>query len=509
MNEPSRPATDTAVRLTDPDLDRGTPRVTTPSYDRTALRHGVVHFGVGQFHRAHQQVYFDELARRGETGWGVVGVGLHSRSAQDGLERQDHLYTVVERDAREDSARVVGSLLDHLHAPDDPGAVLDVLADPQTHLVTMTVTGAGYHLEPSSGTFDAEDAEVREDLDRPDAPTTFFGFVVAALERRRAAGTPPFTVLSCDNIPNNGAAARRAVVGFARLRDEELAGWIEEHVAFPSSMVDRITPSADEDDAGLVEREFGVEDQRAVITERFRQWIVEDRFSDGRPPLEDVGVQLVEDVAPYELMKKRLLNGGHCALGYLGYLAGHRTTDDAMQDPAFSGYLRLLMHREIVPLLPPVPGIDLDDYVDTLHERLSNPKIEDELARLCRRGSTKVPNYLLASVGDAREAGRPHDLLTLAVAGWLRYLRGTDFEGEEIPIEDARLDDLQPLAVEGGTDPRPLLARREVFGELGDDEAFAAAVEEALIALDRDGPRATVQAFVDGLRDDADLGQAA
>jgi fructuronate reductase/mannitol 2-dehydrogenase len=505
MNTPSRPAAHTAVRLTDPTLDRVAPHVAAPTYDRASLRAGVVHIGVGQFHRAHQEVYFDELARRGVTDWGVVGVGLHSRTAQDALEPQDLLYTVVERDADADTARVVGSLLAHLHAPADPDAVLAVLADPRIRVVTMTVTGAGYHLEPSSGAFDAEDPEVRADLDHPDAPTTFFGFVAAALARRRRDGTPPFTVLSCDNIPNNGAAARRAVVGFARLRDEELAAWIEEHVAFPSSMVDRITPSADEDDVALVEREFGVEDRRPVVTERFRQWIVEDRFCAGRPPLEDVGVQFVDDVAPYELMKKRLLNGGHCALGYLGSLAGHRTTDEAMQDPAFSGYLRLLMHREIVPLLPSVPGVDLDDYVQTLHERLSNPKIKDELGRLGRRGSTKVPSYLLPSIADARRAGRPHDLLTLAVAGWLRYLRGTGFAGEEIVIEDARKDVLQPLAAKGGSDPRPVLSRQDVFGDLGADEGFVAQLEEALAALDADGPRATIQAFVDGLQDGAAL----
>jgi fructuronate reductase/mannitol 2-dehydrogenase len=491
MTDPARAGADAAVPITDP---------TNMTYDRDALQPGVAHIGVGQFHRAHQEVYFDELARRGVTDWGVIGVGLRSRTAQDALEPQDLLYTVVERGAEEDTARVVGSLLGHLHAPEDPGAVIDLLADPRIRLVTVTLTGAAYDLEPATGEFDTEADDVRADLEHPDAPATFFGLVVAGLERRRRDGTPPFTVLSCDNIPDNGEAARRAVVGFARLRDAELAGWIDEHVAFPSSMVDRITPAADADDVALVEDGFGLEDRRPVVTEPFRQWIVEDRFCAGRPPLEDVGVQLVDDVEPYELMKKRLLNGGHCALGYLGTLAGHRTTDDAMSDPVFAGFLKALLHGEIKPLLPRVAGVDLDDYVDTLLERLSNPKIKDELRRLCRRGSTKVPAYLLSSLIDAREAGRPHDLLTLAVAGWLRYLRGTDGAGEDIAIEDARLDLLQPLAREGGTDPRPLLGCREVFGDLADDAQLTAQLGEALAALDADGPRPTIQAYVDAVQ---------
>jgi mannitol 2-dehydrogenase len=503
MHEPTRAAATTALPLDDPALGHRSPGPATPTYDRAALRPGVLHIGVGQFHRAHQEVYFDELARRGETDWGVIGVGLHSRTTQDALESQDLLYTVVERGGGEDAARIVGSLVRHLHAPESPAAVLDALADERIRLVTVTVTGVGYHLHPATGAFDTADDEVRADVGRPGEPTTFFGFVVEALARRRRAGVAPFTVLSCDNIPDNGAAARRAVVGFARLRDGELADWIERNVAFPSSMVDRITPAAEEDDAELVARAFGVEDRRPVITEPFRQWIVEDRFCNARPPLEDVGVQFVVDVGPYELMKKRLLNGGHCALGYLGHLAGHRTTYEVMQDPAFSGYVRELMHHEIVPLLPPAPGIDLEEYVETLLERLSNPKMEDELQRLCRRGSTKVPSYLLPSIAEAREAGRSHDRLTLAVAGWLRYLRGTDFAGEEIAIDDARKGVLQPLVVEGGDDPRRVLAEHDVFGDLGADAGFAAAVGEALAALDRDGPRATVQAYADASRDAA------
>jgi fructuronate reductase/mannitol 2-dehydrogenase len=322
------------------------------------------------------------------------------------------------------------------------------------------------------------------------------GYVVEALDRRRRAGVAPFTVLSCDNVVENGKTARAVVVGFAELRDPGLARWIDEHVAFPSSMVDRITPETTEADLVLIDRDFGLDDRSPVVTESFRQWIVEDDFCNDRPPLEHVGVQFVESVRPYELMKKRLLNGSHVAVGYLGYLAGHRTIDDAMADPSFRAFVERLMDDEMTPLLPPVPGVDLDDYKRTLVERFANPKIRDDLQRLCRRGSTKVPSYLLASIAESREAGRPHDLLTLAVAGWLRYLHGVDFGGGVIEIQDSRKDELQPLAVEGGVDPRPILAHGDLLADLSDDDGFAVELEHALRVLVDEGPREAVDAYL-------------
>jgi mannitol-1-phosphate/altronate dehydrogenase len=459
-----------------------------PSYDRAKLTPGVVHIGVGGFHRAHQATYFDALAERGATDWGVIGVGLHSRSMKEALEPQDLLYTVVERDADADVARVVGTLDAYLYAPDDPEAVFAALADARIRLVTLTVTGAGYHVEPATYAFDPDAPDVRADVANPEQPTTFLGYVVEALDRRRRAGRAPFTVLSCDNVPCNGRVARAAVVSFARLRDAALADWIDAHVAFPSSMVDRITPETTADDAELVRREFGVGDRWPVVTERFRQWIVEDDFCNGRPPLEEVGVQFVADVGPYELMKKRLLNGSHCALGYLGSLAGHRTTDEAMADPILRVYVSALMRSEVAPALPEIPGIDLDRYIEMLLERFANPKIKDELSRLARRGSVKMPAYLLPSIGDARAAGRPHGLLTLAVAAWVRCLQGVD----AIEISDPRRDQLQALARAGGLDPRPLLGERSVFGDLSDDAGFAHELEDALRRLDAAGPRAVI-----------------
>jgi fructuronate reductase/mannitol 2-dehydrogenase len=465
--------------LNDATLESLADRVRVPTYDRSALTPAVVHIGVGGFHRAHQAVYLDELAERGlSTDWGVVGVSLRSRDMKDALDPQDGLYTVVERAEDVDEARVVGSILKVLHAPEDPEAVLDALADPRTRIVTLTITGEGY---------DVDDADART------AP----GYLVEALDRRRRAGTPPFTVLSCDNVPANGDTARGALVAFAGRRDHELAAWIEAEVAFPNTMVDRITPATTDEINDLVAREYGVEDRWPVVTEPYTQWVVEDRFCNGRPPLEEVGVQFVDEVEPYELLKKRLLNGSHSALGYVGYLLGHRESAEAMADPLVHGYLACLMGHEIAPLLPEVPGVDLDDYRATLLERFANPRVADKLERLCGRGSTKVPAYLLPSIVEARHAGRPHELLTLAVAAWVRYLRGTDLTGADIPIKDARLDELQPLAVEGGDDPEPLMSESQMFGWLADDPMLVQSVARVLEALDRDGLRATVAAYVE------------
>jgi fructuronate reductase/mannitol 2-dehydrogenase len=446
----------------------------------------VVHIGVGGFHRAHQQLYFDQLAERGACDWGVIGVGLHSRSLQEALAPQDLLYILVERDGGEDTARVVGTLAAYLYAPDDPEAVFAALADPRIRLVTLTVTGGGYHVDPETLRLDADGEPVRHDLAHPGAPTTFAAYLVEALARRRAAGTAPFTVLSCDNVPGNGRVAHAAVVGFARLRDAELAGWIDAHVAFPSSMVDRITPEPDDEAAELVRRAYGLADRGPVVTERFRQWIVENRFCNDRPPLEPLGVQFVADVAPYERMKTRLLNGSHCALAYLGQLAGHRTTAEAIADPAIHAYVERLMRDEVAPLLGEIPGIDLAAYQATLLERFANPAIQDGLPRLARRGSVKMPAYLLPSVCEAIAAGRRHELLTLAVAAWFRHLRCSD------AVDDPRAEALRRLARDGGLDPRPLLADRSLFGALAGDDRFAARLEGALRELERGGPHAAI-----------------
>jgi mannitol 2-dehydrogenase len=484
-----------AEPLSDANLHRLADRAQVPTYDRSALTPAVVHISVGGFTRAHQLVHLDELAERGTTDWGVVGVGLHSRDMRDALAPQDHLYTVVERDADAERARVVGAMVDYVYAPDAPDRVLDLLADERTRVVTMTVTGTAYRIDPHSGEFEP-DEEARADLERPDRPRSVFGFLVEALDRRRRAGLPPFTVLSCDNMQSNGTAARTAVVGYARLRDEVLARWIGDNVAFPSSMVDRITPSTSPEERDTIAGELGIDDNWPVITEPFSQWFVEDSFCNGRPPLETVGVRFVEDIDRYELMKTRLLNASHCVIGFLGQLAGLETTDQVVADPVFHEYLDRLMTAEVIPLLPRPEGVDLTGYEQSLLHRFANPAIGDQLGRLSRRGSTKVPNYLLPSLHQALAEGRPHELLTLALAGWLRYLHGADEAGRPIEVQDEHADRLQELARTGDGDPRPLLGERAVFGDLVDDEDFVVRLQEMVEQLESEGVRSTLSAWV-------------
>jgi mannitol-1-phosphate/altronate dehydrogenase len=484
--------------LTQDTLGQHREQLTVPTYDRSALTPAVVHFSVGGFHRSHQLLYFDEVAERGiSTGWGVVGVGLHSRTMKDALAPQDHLYTVVERSPDGERARVVGVMVDYHFAPDDPATVLDVLTDARTRMVSLTITGSGYRLCPHSGDFDADDADIRWDLTETGRPRTVFGFIVEALDRRRRAGLPPFTVVSCDNMHRNGDAARAAIVGFARLRDEVLARWIGDRVSFPSSMVDRITPHTTPEQREAVAQRYGVDDNWPVITEPFSQWVIEDDFCNGRPPLDLVGVRFVADVARYELMKTRLLNASHCALGYLGSLAGHSSIDQLMAEPLFAEYVARLMDDEVTPLLPPPDGIDLADYKRTLLKRFANPAIADQLFRLCRRGSTKMPHHLLPSLRQALDEGRPHRLLTVAVAAWCRYLRGTDVDGRPLAIDDPHAERLQELARAGGTDPRLLLGERSIFGDLAENGAFVAELTDTLEQLERSGVRATLTAALD------------
>jgi mannitol 2-dehydrogenase len=464
--------------------------VDAPLYDRHALRSGVVHFGVGGFHRAHQAVYFDEIARRGlSRQWGVTGVGLHRPRMREVMRAQDCLYMVVARGAQGATARVVAAMGRYLYGPDSPTAILDELSAPETRLVTLTITGNGY-LVDTHGEFTGDHPLVASELERPGRPGTVFGYLVEALDRRRKAGVAPFTVLSCDNIPENGKAARAMVASFAQLRDPALADWINANVSFPSSMVDRITPETTPRDRDRAVRSFGVDDRWPVFTEPFSQWVIESDFCNARPPLEDVGVQLVRDVAPYELAKKRLLNASHCALAYLGYLAGHRTTAAVMADPAFAAYISAMLD-EVIPLLPHVDGIDLPAYKELLLQRLANPGMSDQLDRLCRRGSTKVPSYLLPSIGEALAAQRPVPLLTLAVAGWFRYLQGEDYDGAPIEVEDPRSEELVELARTDGTDPRPLLSLRDLFHDLADNQSFVRDLCAASSAL-RAGPRETI-----------------
>ncbi|MDQ1730102.1 MAG: mannitol 2-dehydrogenase, partial [Pseudonocardiales bacterium] len=467
----------TEIPLNNATLELHARRLAVPNYDRSALTESVVHVGVGGFHRAHQGTYFDDLARLGFTEWGVSGLGLHRRRLKEALEPQDCLYTVVEQGSDGAEGRVVGSMCRYLYTPDEHVQAIEVLADERTALVTLTITGDGYHRDAVTGDFDAGCSAVRRDLSQAGPYTTAWAYLVEALDRRRLAGLPPFTVMSCDNLPDNGGAARKAVVGFAAQRSARLAKWIECNVAFPSTMVDRITPVLNDAEIAGIQYDFGIIDRCPVVAEPFRQWVVEDAFSGSRPPLDEVGVEFVSDISPHKLVKTRLLNGSHCAMSYLGILLGHQTTDAAMSDSNVYRYVERLMRTEVSPLLRERVTIDCADYQSTLLERFSNPGMPDKLSRLAARGSVKMPSYLLPSLHEGRAENRPTAMLTLALAAWIRYLRGYDLQGKPIVIEDQRGSELRTLALTGLADPRPLLNVRDVFGSLVDDVVFVEALE--------------------------------
>ncbi|PNH79936.1 mannitol dehydrogenase family protein [Arthrobacter sp. AFG20] len=472
-------------------------RLSVPNYDRSAVSTGIVHFGVGGFHRSHEAMFIDRLLNRGGSNdWGICGVGVLPSDARmrDILQTQDGLYTLVLKNhAGGDDARIIGSINEYLYAPDDPAAVIGKLADPATRIVSLSVTEGGYSINGSTGEFDPRARDILHDLEPNTVPQSVFGFITAALERRRRDGLRPFTIMSCDNIQGNGNVARKSLVSFARLKDPTLADWISENVAFPNSMVDRITPVTTDADRAAVSHSYGLTDAWPVIAEPFEQWVLEDKFTAGRPRLEDVGVQIVEDVEPYELMKLRLLNASHQVMSYLGYLAGHRYVHEVCTDPQFVDFVLRYMAEEATPTLRPVPGIDLSAYRTELIRRFSNPAIQDTLARQMVDASDRIPKFVLPVIREQLELSGPIDRAALVVAAWSRFLEGTDEEGQPIEITDRRLEALQAAVRTDQDDPGSFLNLPEVFGDLGQNARFVAAYCQAREALKRSGARAAVQ----------------
>jgi mannitol 2-dehydrogenase len=471
----------------------------TPGYDRARVRTGVVHVGVGGFHRAHQAMYHDRLMNAGEAlDWGICGVGLMpaDRRMQEALTAQDGLYTLVEKHADGSyEARVIGSITEYLFAPDDPDAVIEKLAGEPIRIASLTITEGGYALDPVTGDFDAADADVAHDLEPGAVPRTTFGLLTEALRRRRDRGLVPFTIMSCDNLQGNGQLAGRVFTAFARLRDPELGEWMEQEVAFPNSMVDRITPATTDDDRREVRERFGIEDRWPVVCEPFTQWVLEDAATAGRPPYEDAGVQVVANVEPYELMKLRLLNASHQAIAYFGHLCGYRFVHEAAQDPLFRRFLLGYMDEEATPTLAPVPGVDLDEYKHTLIERFSNPEVRDTIARLAAESSDRIPKWLLPVVRSQLAAGGEIRRSAAVVASWARYAEGIDEHGGRIEVVDRLADRLTGIARRQREDPDAFIANRELFGDLAGDERFAASYREALASLHERGARATLESL--------------
>lgn len=471
----------------------------TPRYDRSALTAGIVHFGVGGFHRAHQAMYLDRLMNAGHAlDWAICGVGVLPSDARmkQVMDNQDCLYTLVVKNpdgTRE--GRVIGSIIEYLFAPDDPEAVIEKMASEAIRIVSRTVTEGGYNFHHVTGEFNADNPAVLHDLQAGAAPRTTFGLVTEALARRRARGLTPFTVMSCDNIQGNGDVARRMFTAFANLKDPQLGEWVAENVPFPNSMVDRITPVTTDADRAAIADEFGIDDEWPVVCEPFEQWVLEDHFSLGRPPFEAAGVQLVKDVEPYELMKLRLLNASHQGMGYFGYLAGYRYAHEVSQDTLFAQFLLGYMDKEATPTLQSVPGIDLESYKRTLIERFSNEHVRDTLARLCAESSDRIPKWLLPVIRTNLEQGGQIHRSAAVVASWARYDEGADEQGNPIDVVDRLKEPLMAAAARQRAEPLAFIANREVFGDLIDNERFVAAYTRALADLHSGGARAALESL--------------
>lgn len=474
----------------------GALEVPLPAYDRNAVDVGIVHVGVGGFHRAHQAVYVDRLLALGQLQWGICGVGTQpgDRTMRDVLREQDHLFTVVTKhpDGRLEP-NVVGSHVEHLHAPDDPEAVIERMAAPATRIISLTITEGGYAVDPASGAFTPDEPGVLIDLQRSGPPQTVFGLVTEAFVRRRARGVAPFSVLSCDNVAKSGEVARQAFTGFASLLDERVGDDMRSEVPFPSSMVDRITPATTDDDRVALAEHFGVEDAWPVVCEPHLQWVLEDVPDAPWPPWELVGVQVVPDVEPYELMKLRLLNAGHQAIGYLGYLAGHRHTDEVCRDDDFGDFLLGYLASEAVPSLPPVPGVDLDVYSRELLARFGNPAVRDTLARLCALSSDRIPGFLLPVVRDQLATGGSIERSALVCAAWARYAAGRDDQGEPITVIDRRLETVASAAAAAQRSPAAFLQDTGVFAELADNPRFVAEFTTQFRSLQSHGARGAIR----------------
>ncbi len=461
-----------------------------PNYARAGLTPGIVHFGVGNFHRAHQAVYLDALFNMGEGhDWAIIGAGTRASDAamRDALRQQDWLTTVVEQEADSSAAHITGVMIDYLE-PGDSQAVIAALIDPATRIVSLTITEGGYYIDPASQKFDPNHPDIAHDATHFDAPKTAFGLILAGLAKRREAGIAPFTVMSCDNIPGNGHVTQNAVAGLAALIDPALAEWVISSVAFPNGMVDRITPATSDREKAFLASQFGIEDAWPVFCESFKQWVLEDNFPAGRPALEKVGVQFVADVAPYEHMKIRILNGGHATIAYpAGLLDIH---------PLVSAFLKKVETEEIIPIVPPVPDTDLNAYFALCEKRFANPKIGDTIRRLALDGSNRQPKFVIPSAMDRVNANSLLTGLALVSAFWCRYCYGTTESGAVIEPNDPNWDRLTAQARQARENPAVWLEMTDIYGDLAKAPAFSDAFAKCLNFIWKNGTAVTLETYL-------------
>lgn len=477
-----------SLRLSKTQLPAIAQRIPCPTYDRDAIKTGIVHIGVGGFHRSHQAYYMHQLLENHQAiEWGICGIGLREadRKINDIFKAQNCLYSLITQhpDGAVDST-VIGSLIDYILAVDQAELAIEKLAHPDTRIVSLTITEGGYNFNPSTGEFNFDNPSIQYELEHPDQPKSVFGFLSAALNKRREEGLPAFTLLSCDNIQHNGDVARKMLLSFVQKQNAALAEWIKEEVRFPNSMVDRITPITTKTEINYLQEKYQLQDDWPVVCEPFIQWVIEDNFTNGRPLLEKLGVQFVPDVTPYEKMKIRLLNAGHSVLGIPGAIQGHPTINACMEDQVFAAFMREFMDKEATPILGEIQGIDLDAYKDGLEERFANPNIKDAVSRICSESSAKLPKFLIPTILENLTTGGSIKYGTFILAAWCYYSdKGVDINNKQIEIIDERQTDLQAQAKAYQKDKLSFLRIEDIFGSLAENERFTNTYSTMLAAL--------------------------
>ncbi len=490
------------VKLSTKTLPEISKVATVPGFDRSQLQPGIVHVGVGNFHRAHQAVYLNELLNLGgDPAWGIRGAGVRAPDAlmRSQLAEQDWLYSVVEVDHDDLKATVIGSMIDFLPVhPADNAPIINAMSNPETRIVSLTVTEGGYFVDSATGTFDLTHPAVKADIATPGQGQTIFGAIVTALAARRVDGVAPFTVMSCDNLPGNGDATRDAVHGIAEAINPDLKKWIAEHVTFPNAMVDRITPATGERERRMLSQFLEIEDNSPVFCEPFRQWVLEEKFANGRPDLETVGVTFTDDIHDFEKMKIRILNGGHAILAYPAAMLAVEFAHDAIATPFLRDFLRKVIEDDVLEFVPAVSGFSPPQYLDLICGRVANPGVADTIARLCFDGSNRQPKFTIPSIRDNLVAGKVPVGLALSAALWCRYCAGRDDAGAPIADNDPNWSGLQSVAIAAQSDPAVWLDQTEIYGDVGTNAAFREVFSACLTQLQNIGAEAAIRRYLDG-----------